>query len=80
MTEKDTSSYKDCKYFCYGRYCKYFYEMNKKKYGWDDLTEYMCIKHGPDICPLFANIKKCKLYTRKSLIRRLFEKIFKKVI
>ncbi|MBR0541141.1 MAG: hypothetical protein IJK26_02930 [Clostridia bacterium] len=54
--------------------------MNKKKYGWDDLTEYMCIKHGPDICPLFANIKKCKLYKKKSLFQRIIDRLNEKII
>lgn len=72
--------YNDCKYFCYGRYCKYFYSKHKKKYGWDDLTEYMCIKNGKDICPLFEDIKKCYLYKKKSLLQKLFERIFKKII
>jgi len=69
--------YKDCKHLCYGRYCKYFYEMNKKKYGWDDLTEYFCIKNGNDICPLFEDIKHCFLYKKKSLWDKLKEKIFR---
>lgn len=76
----DRVEYKDCKHLCYGRYCKYFYAKYKKKYGWDDLTEYMCIKHGPDICPLFEDIKRCPLYQKKGLLQKLVEKVFKKII
>ena len=72
---EDTSSYKDCKYFCYGRYCKYFYEKNKKKYGWDDLTEYMCIKSSKDIC--WWHVRPCKVFKKKSLWDRIKEKFSK---
>ena len=72
--------YKNCIYFCYGKYCSKPYLAEKEKYGWGDLSAYECIISDKTTCPLFANTRICENFVKKSLWQKIKEKIFRKII
>lgn len=48
-----------CIYFCYCDYCDKFYNIDKYKYGYADLTEYPCeYKDNQSKCVNFKENKK----------------------
>ena len=70
MRTVDIQYYKECKYFCYGKYCSKPYLTEKKLFGYSDLSEYYCPKHKYG----------CNLFEKKTLWQKIKEKIFKKII
>lgn len=51
----------NCIYFCYAKYCDKDYYIEKQKYGYSDLTDYVC---GFKDCQM-----KCKDYSEKPNIK-----------
>lgn len=76
----DNINYKKCKYLCYRKLCKYFYATEKKKFGYSDLSDYECVVSGKAKCPLFSTIYKCDKYRKKSLLQKIIERFYKRII
>lgn len=76
---ENIQEYKKCKHLIFCRYCDIPYKIEKKKFGYSDLTEYKCF-HIAKYYDIFGEEiqykhKFCFNFKKKSLLSRVVNKI-----